>query len=60
MLDQAVSAEIDPVLVQVAIENSPENSDGLQRLIDEDLMGLFPPIEKPGLRGRPGHPRRIA
>ena len=60
MLDQAVSAEIDPVLVQVAIENSPENSDGLQRLIDEDLMGLFPPIEKPGLRGRPGHPRRTA
>ena len=51
LLEQALSAGIDPMLVQVAIENSPENSNSIQRLIDEDLMGLFPPIEKPSLRG---------
>ena len=60
MLDQAMSAGIDPVLAQVAIENSPENSDSLQRLIDNDLMGFSPPMEKPSLRGSPGPPRRAA
>jgi len=60
ILEQALSADIDPILVQVAIENSPENSDSLQRLIDHDLMGMFPPIEKPSLRGGPGPPRRAA
>ena len=48
-LEQAAGANIDPVLLQQSIQEPPGDSDGLQCLIDQDLLELLPPAGGSGL-----------
>ena len=60
ILEQAVGANIDPVLLQQSIQEPPGDSDELQSLIDQDLMELLPPVVRNGRRVQSGQQRPVA
>jgi hypothetical protein len=60
ILDQAAGANIDPVLLQLSIQEPPGDSVRLQNLIDQDLLELLPPAERNVRRVQTSQQRQVA